>query len=138
MSSDNIEQALFVRLNSSTTGSATAVYDVFAGRIFVDAAEATSTRPYATFFLVSDPHEPASYGVENAGQARVQFNIYSTDRFKARSAAKLIRTNIHHFQGSIDGLSIQKVRCAYPTVQRDPDEAIYSARFDALIDYSGG
>ena len=136
MSSTDIEHALFVRLTSTT--SAPLVTTQIGKRLFLDVANSTAARPYAVYQTISDQHDPSYYGVENAGQARVQFTVYSTDRFKVRTAAKAVRTNIHHFQGSMDGLTVNLCRCSYPVVRRDPTANIFGARFDALIEYNGG
>jgi len=136
MASTDIEHALFVQLTS--TSSATAVITQQGKRLYLDVADSTGARPYTVYQLISDPHDSLFYGVENSGRARVQFVSYSTSRFKARTVSRAVRTNINHYQGSMDGLTVYSCKCGYPAVRRDPEAIVYAARFDALIEYAGG
>lgn len=135
MASSNIEQALFVRLQSATASSA--VFDQFGNRIYWRQAEQGAGMPYLVYFVVSDPHDPFSYGAQiDAGQARVQFSALSSDRYKALTAAKAARDNLDKFSGSMDGVTIISLNCSglitHPVSEEDN---VFHASFDALIRY---
>jgi len=143
MASSNIEQALFVRLQSTT--ASTAVNDQFGERVYWRQAEQGATMPYLVYFVVSDPHTPMAYGTyKDAGQARVQFSVLSSDRYKVLTAAKAARDNLDQFSGSMDGVTVVSLNCggiithsvdvlAGQGVQ-DLDN-VFHASVDALIRY---
>jgi hypothetical protein len=135
MASSNIEQALFVRLQSTTCS--TAVYDQFGNRLYWRQAEQGASMPYLVYFVVSDPHTPMAYGTyKDAGQARVQFSVLSSDRYKALTAAKAARDNLDQFSGSMDGVTVVSLNCGgIITHPVEPEDNVFHASFDALIRY---
>jgi hypothetical protein len=134
MASNTIEQALYVRLHSTT--ASTEVNDALSSNIFFIAAEQGTTRPYCTYFVVSDPHDPFAFDKGQAGDARIQFNVYDNDRYSALDAAHAVRDNLDQYQGSMDGVTVLKLTCGGIITRALPDEDnAYMAGFDALIRY---
>lgn len=137
MASDSIEQALQARLLSTT--ASTAVNDALKHRIFFVTADQGVTRPYATYQVVSDPHDPFSFDKGQAGQARVQFNVYPSStqgRYGALSLAHVVRDNLDQVQGSFDGVSILECTCGGVLVRSLPEEDNgFMATFDAIVRY---
>lgn len=135
MASSNIEQALFARLHS--TDSSTEVNDQFGDRVYWRQAEQGASMPYLVYFVVSDPHTPMAYGTyKDAGQARVQFSAFSSDRYKALTAADKARDNLDQFSGSMDGVTIVSLNCSgIITHPVNEEDNVFHASFDALIRY---
>lgn len=128
MASTDICKAIQVAEQGSTV-----VHAQMADREYWIQAESTGTRPYQVFNLISDPHDDSFFGSTN-GIARVQFDHYSTSRYKALSAAMAARKVIHHAV-LLDSIVVDECHCSWPVVSRDPQDPIYVARFDALIHY---
>jgi hypothetical protein len=130
MASTDLNKAQYVKLTSSTV-----VHGQIADRVYFVTADSTATRPYDVYILVSDDGNPRTFGKEHGGSARYQHTVYSTSRYTAINAAVAVRNALHHYQGSMDGVTVHLCRCSRPVVSRDPDLPIYAARFDAVFDY---
>jgi len=134
MASDTIEQAIMVRLLS--TSSSTAVNDALSNRIFFAEADQNVTRPYCTYAVVSDPHTPFSFDKAAAGEPRIQFSVFDTNRYRGLSVAHTIRDNLDQYQGAIDGVTVLQLNCSGILVRPMPEEAnSYMATFDAMVRY---
>ena len=131
---ESIEQALQTHLLS--TIDSTAVNDALSKKIFFVTAEQGTAYPYCTYFPVSDPHNAFSYDKANSGDVRMQFNIYDHDRYAASSAARVVRENLHAFQGSMSDVTIENLTCSGVITRALPDEDnSFMATFDALVRY---
>lgn len=134
MASETLEQALRVRLLSTT--ASTAVNDALSNRIFFVTADAGTARPYCTYRVVSDPHPAFSFDKGQAGEARVQFSVFDTSRYDALSAAHAVRDNLDQVQGSFDGVTVLELTCGGVLVRAEPEEDnAFMAHFDALVRY---
>lgn len=132
MASDNIEQALNAYLVASTDA-----HDAVGDRIYwVDyIGPSQPTMPYATYFLVSDPHVPHSFGHTDSGQARIQFNVYDDNKTVALSKANALRDVLDQYQGTMDGKTVESINCTGVRVPKVPDLEIYQGMFDAMVVY---
>lgn len=129
MASNTIEQAVHVRLTSST-----AIHDHCADRVYFVEAERDTAMPYLTYHVVSDPHTPFALGNQNTGQPRVQVNVWDDDRYNTLEIANHVRDALR-WQTSLDGLTVYWSQCTGPVVMRDPNESVYHGIVDALIQY---
>ena len=134
MASNTIEQALSVRLTS--TSSSTAVNDEVGDRVYFRLAEQNATMPYLAYFVVSDPHDPFTYSQTDAGQARIQFSLVDDDRYNVLDVAHVVRDNLDQFSGSMDGVTIISLNCSGVITQPiSEQDNVFQASFDALIRY---
>jgi hypothetical protein len=130
VASNSIEQALHTYLRAST-----AIHDLVGHRIFFAEAEESSVRPYVTYNVVSDPHASFAFGSADSGQARVQFNVFHTDRYSALTVAHAIRKRLRHYSGSMDGITVHKLTVTGTVLLRENDKDVFMATFDALPVY---
>ena len=131
MASNTIDQALNVYVKASTT-----IQDEIGTRLFYVEAERDAAYPYATYFIVSDPHDPMAFDHTLTGQARVQFNVYDDDRYNALEISDKIRDRIHLCDdAAMDGVTIYSVKCSGTVVESLEEQDIFRARFDALVEY---
>ena len=129
MASNTIEQAIYARLTSST-----AIHDHCADRVYFIEAERDAAMPYVTYSVVSDPHMPFALGNKNTGQPRVRVHVWDDDRYVALAVGNHVRDALR-WQTSLDGLTVYWAQCSGPVVMRDPNESVYHAIVDALIQY---
>ena len=130
MASSSIEQGL----KAYTLDAATVTNKIGQRMYFVEAPQG-STYPYATYRVISDPHDPESFDYVNAGQARVQISVWDKDRYNAQATAQVIRDRIQHYQGTMDGVTVTFVMASGTIVTKEPSQNIYHAHFDAMIQY---
>ena len=131
MASSTIDQALSVYIKAST-----AVQDEISTRLFYTEADRDAAYPYSVFFVVSDPHEPMAFNNTLTGQARVQVNTYDDNRYEALRISDIIRDRIHLCSdAAMDGVTVYSVKCSGTVVSPEPEQDIFGARFDALIEY---
>lgn len=130
MASNTIEEAINYKLRSDT-----AVHDVIGDKIFFVDAPPKTARPYLTFFVVDDPHDPFTFDLLDAGQPRVQFNVYDDNRFVALESAKTVRADMERYAGAIDGKTVERIRCGGIKTLKIEDDNTYQATFDGLIHY---
>ncbi len=102
---------------------------------FVEAPQGESY-PYATYRVISDPHDPESFGNVNTGQPRIQISVWDKDRYNAQKIAQKIRNRIQHYQGTMDGVTVTFLQATGTIVMKEPNQNIYHALFDALIQYN--
>ena len=93
------------------------------------------TYPYGTYQVISDPHLPFAFGDEHVGQARIQTNIWHTDRFAALSICDTIRDQVHLDAGDWDGIVIHSAMASGTLVMREQDIDVYHAMFDIIVTY---
>lgn len=131
MASSTIDQAVGVYVKASTE-----VQDVVGARVFYVEAEQRAAKPYVVYFVVDDQHIPHSFDASLTGQARIQFNSYSTSRYTALTLSDKLRDRLHLTSAtSMDGVTIYSAMCSGTVVNREPDQDIFTARFDAMIEY---
>ena len=131
MASNTIDQAISVYVKAST-----AVQDEISTRFFYVEAERDAAYPYSVFFTVSDPHEPMAFDHPLTGQARLQFNTYDDNRYDALTISDVIRDRIHlSTETAMDGVTVYSVKCSGTIVEPMPEQDIFRARFDALVEY---
>lgn len=131
MASSTIDQAIGVYVKASTE-----VQDVVGARVFYVEAEQGTDKPYVVYFVVDDPHTPHSFDASLTGQARVQFNSYSTSRYTALSLSDKIRDRLHLTDATaMDSVVVYSAMCTGSVVMREPEQDIFAARFDAIVEY---
>ena len=131
MASNTIDQAISVYVKASTT-----VYDEIGTRFYYVEAERDADYPYSVYFVVSDPHEPFAFNAYNSGQARIQINTYDADRYNALEVSDKIRDRIHlSTAAALDGVTVHSAKCSGTIVDPLPEQDIFRARFDALVEY---
>jgi hypothetical protein len=129
VASNTIEQAVGVRLTSSTD-----VYDHVGKRVYFVQAEVNCAHPYITYSVVSDPHMPFALGNQNTGQARVQIDVWSRDRYEALNVGNHVRDSLR-FRSTLDGVTVYWSQCTGPVLMREPDQAVFHAVVEAQISY---
>lgn len=129
MASNTIEQAVGVRLTSST-----AVNSHVGKRVYFTQAEVDCAYPYITYATISDPHMPFALGNQNTGQPRIQIDVWSDDRYEALEVANHVRDALR-FQTTLDGVTVYWSQCSGPILVRDPNQAVFHAVVDAQISY---
>jgi len=125
-----IEQALYNYLLAQE-----AVTTVFGSRLYFVEADQDTAKPYCVFFVVSDPHAAAYFDKIHAGQARIQFSIFDSDKYVPRNGAKTIRDELQYYRGAMDEFNVERIVCSGiingPRVRKD----IYHFMFDAFVEY---
>ena len=129
MASNTIEQAVGVRLTSSTAVSARV-----GKRVYFVEAEPNCAYPYITYSVISDPHIPFALGNEKTGQPRVQIDVWAKDRYDALAIGNHVRDSLR-FRSTLDGIAVYWSQCTGPLLMREPDKAVYHAVVDAQISY---
>ena len=131
MASSSIEEGLKTYILA-----AAAVTNKIGQRLYFVEAPQGETYPYATYRVISDPHDPESFGNVDTGQPRVQISVWDKDRYNAQATAQLIRDRIQHYQGAMDGVTVTFVQATGTLIMREPNQNIFQAIFDALLQYN--
>ena len=130
MASSNIEQALYVRLTGDTD-----ITTDLGNRIFLARAEPGVAMPYAVYTVVSDPHTAFAFAAVNTGNPRIQFSIFTEDRFDGLRIAQNVRERVRHFGGEWDGLTIHRCTVEGTRLLSEPDRDVFQASFDIFPMY---
>lgn len=129
MASANIEQAFNVYLRAST-----AAHDVAADRYYWMEAPQKPTLPYVSYFVISDPHMPFAFNRTDAGQARIQFNIYDDNKYVSLTKANALRDVLDQYTGVLDsGITLENITCGGVILLKIHD--LYQGTFDAIVNY---
>ena len=130
MASANIEQAFNVYLRTSVPAGLIAGDRYY----FVEAPQG-ATLPYVTYFIVSDPHEPFTFGNIDAGQARIQFNVYTDEKYGALIKTHALRDILDKYTGVLDaGVTLEVINCSGVRVLKIANQE-YQGTFDAMVLY---
>ena len=130
MASANIEQALNVYLRASGAAGAIA-----GDRYYFAEAPQGATLPYVTYFIVGDPHDPFTFGNIDAGQARIQFNVYTDEKYGALLKANALRDILDKYTGVLDaGVTLEYITCSGVRVLKIANQE-YQGTFDAIVNY---
>ena len=126
-----LQEAVYVFMKADTL-----VHDQVADRVhWVDAPQ-QQIMPYVSYFVVSDPHDPESFGELGAGQARVQFNVYDDNPYRSSTIAKTLRKRLHKYGSTtMGGKSVQSILCGGVLSFKVPDHDMYQGTFDAMVNY---
>ena len=130
MASATIEEALHYKL----VNEATIVAEVVT-RIFWREAPQRTKFPYVSYFTVSNPYGAIAFGRTDAGNARIQINVYHKNKVEALRIGDIVRDTLDQYHGTVDGVVIAYITCTGTHCLKMPDEDIYMATFDALIVY---
>ena len=130
MASATIEEALHYTLVNEATVTAEV-----GTRIYWEEAPQRTSYPYLTFFTVSNPYGAIAFGRTDAGDARIQINIYSPNEYEALRIGDIVRDALDQTSGDWDGVTIVRVMCSATHCLKVPDQDIYMGTFDALILY---
>jgi hypothetical protein len=93
------------------------------------------TLPYAVMFRVSDPNDKvllSRYG----GQARIQFDVYSDNRFELPDEMRKVKLRAREFAGTVsNGYRVVNATVANE-LQRDADtDSLYRGVIDVIVEY---
>lgn len=111
------------------------MHDVVGDRIYFAEADESVARPYLVYNVISDPHVSFAFGEPNSGQARVQFSVFSSNRYTALNAAHAVRKKLRHYSGTMDGITVHKLDVTGTILLRETDQDYFMATFDALPIY---
>ncbi|MFW6214134.1 MAG: hypothetical protein ACOC8L_14665 [Spirochaetota bacterium] len=100
---------------------------------FVEAVN--PTLPYAVMFLVSDPNAKvllSRYG----GQARIQFDVYSDNRFELPDEMRKIKLRAREFAGTASSGYRVMNATVVNELQRDADtDSLYRGVVEVIVEY---
>ena len=123
----SVEKALFEYLREDTNFT-NAVGDVF----WLEAPKG-ATAPYLVFYQIDDPNDKVFF-VSYGGQARVQVNLYDTDKFKIVDNRSVVKTKLREFRESKGGISVRNVVISNDFSQTpSTDDTVYRGVVDAVI-----
>ena len=131
MAASTIEEAVhtYALADANITG-------VVGNRVFFAEAEENATLPYIYYFAVSDPHEPFAFGETASGQVRMQFTGVAADRYVALDLGHKIIDRFHLIGGTtMDGITVEYVKCTGPITLKAPDQDVFQVIVDAMIVY---
>jgi len=130
VASNSIEEALHYHL----VNDATVIAEV-GTRIYWLEAPQGATKPFVTYFVVDDPFSPLAFGRDDAGHARVQFNIFDKNRTEALRIGDIVRDSLDQHSGDVDGVTVVYIMCSGTHGMKVPGQNIYMATFDAMCRY---
>ena len=130
MASSTIEEAIRYKLVNTAT-----VTTEVSTRIFWLEAIPNTTYPYLTYFTVDDPHDAWTLDKLDAGQVRIQVNVYDDNRFEALRISNVVREALDRYQGTVDSKVIERITCSGTITVKEADNRIFNATFDAMVHY---
>jgi len=125
----SVERALFEYLREDTK-----FIEDIGGVYWLDVPSGAKP-PYLVFFQVDDPNDKiflVSYG----GQARVQVNLYHTDKYKIADNRSVVKDKLREFRESRGGVKVRNVEIANDFTQEpSTDDTLYRGVVDAIINW---
>jgi len=100
-------------------------------RIYWLSAPDGTADPYITYHGVTQDNTGAEIGEDKDSVALVQFDIWSTNQYKALNIANVLITTLQEYSGSLDGINVLKATTSGPIQTRDPD---FDHMFHFIVD----
>ena len=102
---NTIEQAILTDLKKQTTVTTYVGQSIY----YLEKDDEAPAGDYIVFFNPSHPRRSFSQGSMKAGQARIQFNCWSDDKWTAKSIAEAVKEVYRTRGGEIEGVVINNI-----------------------------
>lgn len=97
-------------------------------------APSGAATPYVTWQLVDDSSEKVFLSVYG-GQARVQFEVWSDNKFDVVDKRSDIKDRVRGLQGSWPDIEIMAARVSQELTRELPEDEVYSGLVDVIFDW---
>lgn len=132
--SDSIEQVIYDYLNADTTFKAN-----FSGIYWME-APTSITYPYIVFWLVDDNGAETLLNTTDAGEARIQFDLWdnskATGKNRGRRLRTVLRTKVKELAETRGGYYVQTIGINMITMQRESASDPHHYIVDGIVKWS--
>lgn len=97
-------------------------------------APSQAPMPYVVYWQVDDPSDK-TFLSQYGGQARIQFDIWSRNRFDIADKRKAVRDTVRELRGRYGDLYIMSAVVANDFSRELPDDELYSGVVDVVFEW---
>ena len=126
---DSVEQVIYNYLTADTAFMAD-----FSAVYFSEAPDDASY-PYIVFWLVTDAGIRNYIATPDQGEARIQFDIWDTDKFRGVRLRDKVRAKVDRLNEVRDGYAVNTVGVNEQTIQRASGTDPYHFVVDGIIQW---
>ena len=126
---DSVEEVIYAYLNADTTLMAAI------SKAYWMEAEERATYPYVVFWMVDDDGGKTYVGYENQGRARIQFDLWDSNRIRGARIATTLKESVEALNESRGGYSLFTEGISQQTIQRPTGQDPYHFVVDGVINW---
>jgi hypothetical protein len=126
----SIEEALVLYLDTQLTSL------LGAQRVFYADAPQNTQFPYVTLKVVSATNAARTLCLQEAGAHRVDFNVYSKDKFQCLSIGRKIIDLLRFYHGTMESITVDSIRPNGVVLVRETNiDDVYFGIVEAEVSY---
>jgi hypothetical protein len=126
----SIEEALVLYLDTQLTSL------LGAQRVFYADAPQNTQLPYVTLKVVSATNAARTLCLQEAGSHRVDFNVYSKDKFQCLSIGRKIIDLLRFYHGTMESIMVDSIRPNGVVLVRETNiDDVYFGIVEAEVSY---
>jgi len=126
---DNVEQVIYTYLTTDSTFMAN-----FSRVDYMESPEGT-VAPYINFWLVDDTGNEAILNKEDQGQARIQFDLWDSDRIRGTRLREILSRKVKALSESLEGYHVMVTGITKQTIPRASGTDPYHFVVDGVVEW---
>jgi hypothetical protein len=129
---DNVEEVIYTYLTSDSTFMAN-----FTGVYWMAVEEnETATEPYIVFWLVDDPGFETRLNTPYQGEARIQFDLWDTNKFRGARLRTTLREKVRELSEVSGGYNVTVTGVTEQTFKRTSATEPYHYVVDGIVKWN--